>query len=282
MKPAMHLIDTFSYYQSESVEALRRHNQCLTTIKLLCQLTRAVQQHRGATMGYLSGATSFHEKITALQASVEKILLLLNHTEGDQIFNPYKNHLSHISNDWKTIIIGWQDDKVLHNFEFHSHLVNALLKFLRNYIKKQLLPHLNSSGVDYNPLLDVCFIQLPNNIESLAIVRGLSTNAAVVKACGQDSHAKLSYLLKDIPLKNKQLIEKTSHLIPEMTIIKDQNIQLHKFLLSIQMSILDSREITANSETLFALSTDIINAHWSAIEQGIQKIDKLSFHALIQ
>ena len=233
-------------------------------------------------MGYLSGEPSYLDQITPLQISIAKILVFLNLQEIKQAPFIYHDQIANISNDWKTILIGWKDDKVLHNFEFHCHLVETLKKLLRNCMKEHLLPQLNRSGVDYQTLLDAIFIEIPNNIESLAILRGLSTNAAVIKACGSESHAKLSYLLKEIPFQNKQLIAHIGHLMPELKTIKEQNIQLHKFLLSIQMSILDSEEITVDSSTLFTLSTEIINAHWFAIEQGILKVENLSFKTLIQ
>ncbi len=82
-------------------------------------------------------------------------------------------------------------------------------------------------------------------------------------------------------MQNKQLIERIGILMPGITMIKEQNRQLQKYLLSIKMSILESAEITVDSASLFSLSTDIIDAHWTVIEQGIPIVEKRLFQIMI-
>lgn len=281
MIPAVHTIDTSSIHNDALIYAFNQQNRCLTSIKLLCELTKSAQQHRGATMGYLSGEPAFMEKIEQLQLSIERTLLFLQQLDDNQSGCIPKEQLLNISNDWKTILIGWRDDQVMHNFEFHCHLIDTLNKLIRHCVSNQLMPHLNSNGQDQQFLLDTLFVQLPNTIESLAMLRGLSTNVAVIKACGTDSHAKMSYLLKEIPRQHKALIKALSQLMPDITTIKNSQKLLYKFILTIQMSILDSPEITANGSTLFSMSTDIINSLWFTVDQGLQKVENLSYQLLI-
>lgn len=281
MTSALHSIDAGTNQNDALVYAFNQQQQCLASIKLLCQLTKAAQQHRGATMGYLSGEPAFLDQIERSQVSIGRILLFLHQLDNSRQASIPIEQLVNISNDWKTILVGWRDDQVLHNFEFHCHLIDTLNKLIRHCMHSHLLPHLNSQGQDQQLLLETLFAKLPTTIELLAMLRGLSTNVAVIKACGTDSHAKISYLMKEIPRQSKQLVQSISQLLPDVTTIKNSQKLLYKFILTIQMSLLDSPEITANSSTLFALSTELIDSHWLVIDQGMQKIEQLSFQLLI-
>ena len=281
MKTAVHTIDTEMTQNKAVVETFEMNTRCFTNIKLLCQLTKAVQQHRGATMGFLSGEPAFFNQIESLQSKIDKIFLLLNHLgDCNEPIIPI-DQLNNIANDWTTILIGWRDDHLLHNFEFHGHLIDTLNKLIRYCMSTYILVFLDNSDENPRHLLDTILVQLPNTTESLAKIRGLSTNVAVIKACGTESHAKISYLLKAIPEQSKQLVHSLEHLMPDITTIKDHQKEIHRFIITIEMSILNSTEITTNSSQLFAFSTEIIDAHWHVVDLGLQKIENLCYQQLL-
>lgn len=260
--------------------SFKQLTQSITTIKLICSLTKAVQQHRGSTMGYLSGAPAFLPQVEKLQGNIERILTMLADVDAGPKGCIPDDVMQNIHNDWKTILIGWQDDQVMRNFEFHCHLVDSLNKLLKYCMKEQLVQHLQGDN-NHQALLETLFIQLPNNIELIATLRGLSTNVAVIKACGTDSHNKISFLLKEIPKEHKLLLKLIDNFIPGLMAIKDQQKDLYKFLLTIQMTILDTPQVTADSSSVFKMSTDLINVHWNAMDQGIQFVEKLSYEMII-
>ncbi|MGI9294697.1 MAG: hypothetical protein ACR2PS_12005 [Pseudomonadales bacterium] len=234
-------------------------------------------------MSYCSGELSFLPQVENLQYTINRYFNTLEKHNSSEQCSISANALDTISREWKTILLGWHDDHVMQNFEFHGHLLDGIKKLIRTIMKEQLLQTSFNRGRDYRSLLETLLVQLPDNIESLGMLRGLSTNAAVVKACGRDSHVRISYLLKSIPEQNKKLLQSLNQiqeLYPDLSslqTLKKLQRKLHEFLFSIQMNILDSPEISENSTRLFDLSTSIIDTHWFAMEQGIEAIDKLLY-----
>ncbi len=281
-KYIVHLSDTTLSHNDALNVTFNQLQHGLTTIKLLCQLAQLIQQHRGATMAYLSGSRNFLPQIEKLQYSISRVLLLLSELDRSPYHCIQYDLLNHINNDWKTIIIGWQHDQVMPNFEFHSHLIDSLNKLLRLCMMEQLRPLLMGTDNRHESLLDTLFVTFPNSIENLAMLRGLSTNVAVIKACGKDSHTKISFLIKKIEQQNALLFQSINQIIPDIYLIKKYQKPLHKFLLTVKLSILESPEVNVDSDLLFKLSTEIVDAQWMAVSQGIQRVEDLCYRGLIE
>lgn len=264
-----------------------RQQQCITTIKLLSQLTKAVQQHRGASMAVLSGEFSFLTVTNRMSTGIEMLFCILQQQNLNTFTCINNITLKSLLGDWRTITTGWKDDQLMHNFEFHSHLCDTLIKRLRETINQLII--LQSSGEKPHTAaeLESSLIQILDNTELLAILRGLSTNAAVVKACGDDTRTRISFILKEITRRNKLLLQslnrlKDSHPNHSNTnLINQQQKDLHRFLLSIEMTILDNPEIRTDSAHLFKLSTEIVDLHWCAFEQLIHQLEKSTYDQIL-
>ena len=258
--------------------------QCLTTIKLLCQFTKLLQQHRGASMAYLSGDASFDTQLTRLQGDIKNLLLIINSIQRSQQPLLTSQHRHLLSSHWRAILEGWQQDQLIHNFEFHSYLIEELQKMLQACASQLLAMDTTCSGLQ--PLTDLLFGAMFENIEAMAKLRGLSTNAAIVRACGDESHSRISFLIKTIPDQSQQLLEGFQQLpapfddIQTSQTIGQQGKALQRLLLSIQIQILDSINIDINATELFSLSTAIIDSRWQSIGQGVQRIDQQAFDQL--
>jgi hypothetical protein len=284
-KPLMHNPEAASPIIKPPITHLLESAQLLTAIKLLCQSTKAIQHHRGATMAWLSGEESYSTSIKLLQSDIQKIFNLIKHIQKTHPYTITEADLDNMTSNWNSILIGWTRDSVMQNFEFHCHLVEVLKRALRHCDKALIerLPHSHHN----NELTSLLFNNLYDHIESLARLRGLSTNAAIIKACGQDSKAKLSYLLKDIPKQQQEIITYSQKLVPNFDVspifqlIESNEKDLRRLLFSIQIQILESSEINMDSYSLFQLATDIIQNQWHCLGQGIHLVDQFIFDDLI-
>jgi len=104
----------------------------------------------------------------------------------------------------------------------------------------------------------------------------------LAKACGKDSHTKISFLIKKIEQQNALLFQSINQIIPDIYLIKKYQKPLHKFLLTVKLSILESPEVNVDSDLLFKLSTEIVDAQWMAVSQGIQRVEDLCYRGLIE
>ena len=262
-----------------------RHSQCIITIKLLCQLTQALQQHRGACMAFVSGDQAFLPMVAKLQQHISRLLSALAYQPDEQTLLA-NGSLANIDSGWQTILMGWQDDDILLNFEFHGHLIDSIKQVLRNIMREQLMYQLSDRGKSCDSLLHTLLVQIPEVIEQVARLRGLSTNAAVVKACGGDSHARISFLIKEVPVQNERLLDALEDLqsvhgvVPRLQSLKALRMNLQRYLISVQVNILESAHISASGVELFNSSTEIVDALWLAVEEGTQKIESLIFQQL--
>lgn len=264
-----------------------RQQQCLTLIKLLAQLTKAVQRHRGASMSVLSGERGFLSIADTMSKRIETILSVLDQCRFDDVFDGAKELTKNIIERWSLIADDWAQDQLLHNFEFHSHLVDALIGFIRQAIREDFVGKGNEQQQAVFLVFDSALIQLLDTAEMLAILRGLSTNAAVLKTCGPESRSRIGYLLKELPRHHRALLY-TLNRLKEDGIkkdiganIADQQKQMQKFLLSIEITILDNHDISSDSSRLFALSTEFVDLHWDCFEQLVQQLEKRMYEQLL-
>jgi hypothetical protein len=288
MKILKHDFGTGTHQNDARLDRFNEHCQRLTTVKLLCQLTRAAQQHRGATMAFLSGDESYLKQAAKLQADIETILLILDSNESVIISQRENKQFYELLTNWQTIQLGWQSDTIINNFQFHSHFIELLKKQIRLTTNPLLKKEQGGEPSAYlTPLLDLLLHQLFDNIEALAQLRGLSTNAAIVHACGQDFHSRISFLLKDIPKQNILLITSSQSLpkntwpLTSIDSIKQHEKSLQRLLLSIKIQILESPSITIDSLKLFNLATEIIDQRWLGLTDDLQAFDRYIFDQLL-
>lgn len=234
-------------------------------------------------MAHLGGEQMYLPRIERLQEDIHTILLLLKETTGNHTLT--EEDITTLDANWNTILMGWQQDELMQNFEFHSHVVDELKKLLR-HCRQELIVG-NEHRLHFEQLMRFLLETLFDNIESLAKLRGLSANAAVIHNSGHDTQSRIAFLLKEIPEQNRHIISELNALQPfyrHLNTLENLRLQeksLHRLLLNIQIQILDSPDITTNGDALYYLATDIINSRWNELIQGIEVVDQSVFDGLV-
>tara|TARA_R110001592_G_scaffold324870_3_gene604668 strand:- start:75725 stop:76663 length:939 start_codon:yes stop_codon:yes gene_type:complete len=267
-------------------QRLLKHTQYLTNIKLIYRLTSAVQQHRGCTMASLSGCISFFERIKELQAIVNKsfFALKLNNLQLGELM--HRTQLGLAVMDWNAIQQGWQNDTVLDNYEFHGHLIYVLNQMSKQYLDEILEGCEPELKVQHESFFNIILVELLGFIEQIAKLRGLSTNSAVLKTCGLDSYSRITFLIKDIRIKNNELTDQIGILsaeyeyIPSKQKLNKQKQRINKIAKIVETKILNTRVILESSEDLFDLMTEIIDMQWFILGTGLDLADRLIFDGL--
>ncbi|WP_075188226.1 lytic murein transglycosylase [Teredinibacter haidensis] len=270
----------------------RQREDVLTLINQINQLIKVVQKHRGVSMGLLAGDDSYLPRFNSLQAEMEKRLTLLQcfaRSTGGALSDREKENL-HLA--WATIRQDWQDDKLSDNFELHTHFVEqlqAMLSSLSRQMERPLLPELvegdTGAGMSYPRLfkkieiLNFVARQLPDMIEQVAKVRGLSVYAATAGSVDFYSDRKLRYLLQCAREQNDKLRVQAERIhdhvekgLDSFDELKNLELKLLYLLNTVEHDVLSGLEIKTPSQQFFTLATEIIDVYWSLVSDGLLQI----------
>lgn len=267
----------------------RQREDVLSLLNQINQLIKAVQKHRGVSMGILAGDNSFVVGFNILQKQLEKRLATLEcfaHRTGGLLSAREKENLNLA---WMTIRQDWQDDDLSDNFELHTHFVEQLqgmLISLAKQLENPLCPEVvESSGVQdisypklfkQIELLNFVARQLPDMIEQVAKVRGLSVYAASLGSVDFYNDRKLRFLLlcaREQSDKLRHQAERLNELLrgelDSFQELKNLELKLLYLLNTVEQDVLSGVEITTGSQQYFKLATDIIDVYWKVVNDGL-------------
>lgn len=273
----------------------------LTLIKQLIHMIKAVQRHRGMTMGTLGGNQQFREELIHLQVQLERRLELLQAFAGraENLLSPRDQE--NLNNAWLTISRDWQEDTVIDNYELHCHLIEQLLSMVAALGKQLELPTSQSmAGIDsalvnanssananedglhpnrfeYLEVLHFSTRLMPAVAEQIGRIRALATYAAASGQCDKDFAGKLRYVIQCTRVNNEKLRHQTKRLegMQETNLtllgqLKSYEIKLEFLLSMVEADLVNSRQISADSNRLFSLATDIIDIYLKVVDEGVQ------------
>ena len=271
----------------------------LNLIKQLIHLVKAVQRHRGMSMGLLGGNALFREEFTRLQRQIsERLQLFAAFAARVQQLVPVREQ-ENLQSAWVTISHDWQEDSVIDNYELHCHLIEQLLTLLA-LLAKQLeqpmaavLASANeptqiyaTSAVYPNRFkqLEVLHFStrlMPSVAEQIGRIRALATYTAALGYCDIDYASKLRYVIQCTRVNNEKLrhqakrmegiLEKDSPLLSQL---KSYEIKLTFLLNMVEQDVLKEGKINADSNRLFELATDIIDMYLNSVDEGIILIER--------
>lgn len=290
---------------AEYCTAWRRRQDIVTLIRQINQMIKAVQRHRGMSMGLLAGSDLFRGDFVILQRQLQRRLLCL------EVFAVQTRLLSerertNIHHAWQTIHVDWQDDDVIDNFELHSHLIDSLQTITVDLARQLERPvseevaetrriELPEIGGEYPrmfrqiELLHFSTRQAPDMIEQVARIRGLATYAAAKKHCDYHHDRKLRYAISCARKANEKLRQQAERLesivgaeVRTLSMIKTYELKLMFLLSTVEMDILAGNTITAESRQLFRLATEIIDIYIEIVDECIDVVDAWHVHDMEQ
>ena len=254
----------------------------------ILNLSRFIQRHRGAALALLGGDNSFRNQVGALQkqtsAQFDYLQCLNNSADKPMADSEYEQ----LTLGWLTIIKDWENDDLNHSFEFHSHLLELIIRIARQ-LSEQVLA--TPAGVENNDALrsrvdnsftyplhgltQTCVIDLYELVEYLARIRGLGTHMAVIGHTDKELGSKVSFWLQEFRYRkerfdqNIQLIS-SQYLpcIPGLKSLPNLNMKLNYFISLLGHEMTSERTFQVPSHKLFLMGTEIIDGHLAVMDQA--------------
>lgn len=275
----------------------RQRQDAFLLIKQLNHMVIAVQRHRGMSMALLAGSQHFRGNFLTLQKQLERRLASL------EVFAAYtggllkKRDKDNLHNAWHTIRADWQDDDVIDNFELHSHFIEQLQAMVGHLARllerptsvvmkastniKRSWEESPATADALNQVDLLCFAtrQVPEMVEQVARIRGLATYAAAQGYCDYHHDRKLRYCMSCARSSNEQLRAQAERLerslaggLESLSLVKTYELKLMFLLNTVDGDILSGTTITADSQQLFNLATEIIDVYLAVVDEALDVV----------
>lgn len=284
---------------SRFTELFHQRQDSLNLIKQLNHMIKAVQRHRGMSMGLLGGNALFREEFTKLQRQIaERLQLFSAFAVRTHQLIPERDQ-ENLHSAWLTISHDWQEDSVIDNYELHCHLIEQLLALLASLAKQleqpiaAILASANeptqiyaTSAVYPNRFkqLEVLHFStrlMPAVAEQIGRIRALATYTAALGYCDTDYASKLRYVIQCTRVNNEKLRHQAKRMegilekdTPLLNQLKSYEIKLIFLLNMVEQDVLKDGKIIADSNRLFDLATDIIDMYLNSVDEGTALIER--------
>lgn len=272
--------------------------ETLMLVKQVIQMVKAVQRHRGMSMGILGGNEHFREDLLKLQKQTSERLSLFKAfaLRGEQLVAA--RDLDNLFSAWRTISQDWEQDRVIDNYELHCHLIEQQLNLIAQLAKNLEQPFsavlatyseplvVHNNGAVYPnrfkqlEVLHYTTRLMPNVAEQIGRIRALATYIAALGHCDPDYASKLTYVVQCTKVNNEKLrhqakrmeafLEKESPLLSQL---KSYEIKLSFLLNMVEQEILIEGPIQVDSSRLFDVATDIIDMYLSTVDEGVNLLE---------
>ena len=270
-------------YQSHTLR-IAKHDLLVTILTL----SRLIQRHRGATLALLGGDKSFRSQILSLQQQINAqvaFMECLNKASETAISD---NDWSQLTLGWLTIIKDWENDAIHHSFEFHSHLLELILRIARQLSEHCLyqqpfepMPEALENRIEKSFLLPMqnlnqtCVIELYELVEYLARIRGMGTHMAATGHGDTDFDARVSFWLQEFRYRKDRFDQSLQVLpsnylpfLPAMRALPNLNMKLNYFINLLGHEMSAQRSIKVPSHKLFLMGTEIIDGYLNVMDQA--------------
>ncbi len=286
-KPLVHDFDQFS-------RLFLAREDCLLLVGQLNQLMKAVQRHRGISMGMLAGNTDFQSEFQSLQHQLERRLATLEaFARANQLLSDRDKE--NLSLAWATIRSNWEGDNLNDNFELHSHFIEQLLAMIASLAKKLEVPLV--APLEKNSLVPqqgaftqqrmfqqieiLAFVgkDLPSLIEQVARIRGTAAYSAAINSLEGLDERKVRYWVSSLRSQSEKIRSQAeklqgefSELMPGLAQIKQNELHLLQFLNTVESAVFLGKGGREIAHQLFNMATDVIEVYWDVVGEGLSII----------
>ncbi|WP_283788210.1 hypothetical protein QNI23_002545 [Bermanella sp. WJH001] len=264
-----------------NLAALHQNQQlrikALDLVKSLFEQVRVVQQHRAATNAALAGNPFFESKTRVLAREVNSRFKELERQQQDCLDVIDSRQWDDIRNAWQTVHLQWRQDEIIENFELHSHLVKQLLSYIS--ILGNKVEDLIETGSQHQALSHYVLNDVPSFIELLGQIRALGTSTAVVGIMDDACDMRLRFLMGQLQKQQIKVKQQAHHLSQEALDITSSLIdallcepKLERLTGIVMHDLLSGRDIVTSADEIFTLSTQIIDAHYNVMNEGLRML----------
>jgi hypothetical protein len=264
-----------------NLAALHQNQQlrikALDLVKSLFEQVRVVQQHRAATNAALAGNPFFESKTRVLAREVNARFKELERQQQECIDVIDARQWDDIRNAWQTVHLQWRQDEIIENFELHSHLVKQLLTYIS--ILGNKVEDLIETGSQHQALSHYVLNDVPCFIELLGQIRALGTSTAVVGIMDDACEMRLRFLMGQLQKQQIKVKQQAQHLSQEALEITSSLIdallcepKLERLTGIVMHDLLSGRDIITSADEIFTLSTQIIDAHYNVMNEGLRML----------
>ncbi|MCV2402376.1 nitrate- and nitrite sensing domain-containing protein [Marinomonas sp. C2222] len=240
--------------------ARERSIRGISGTKLLIELIKLTQQHRGMHSGYLNGKSEFKEKLLPLAKKVETYY---NDILTFEKKNDYPESLSihYLLKQWQRLLNNKQIQSS-ESFQIHSGLIARQLDAVWDLADEFSLT--SNQKEDIRNVAQQLVKTLPELAESLGQVRALSVQVASKQEMSSDKKLQLLFTLGKIESHHKNLVTP----LPSAT-----NNELTRFVAKVKQDIKTAELTEQNPDILFQEATKVIDDIFVFINSGFDDLN---------
>ena len=270
--------DTNIFIPTDHSDIALTQLNCINAVRIICKLTQSIQQHRGASIACINGDASFYPLTQKLRSNINRLFQILERFDGVNQ-KPKLDNIPSLIEDWRAIEADWRQDTVIHNYEFHCHLLEKLNMYSRRCINDWVItPASQQENDELFQHVKTALFEIPAQIERLGRLRGLCIHTIVSNHCDNDCRIRISFLNKMIRSESPNLYSalkgfNNSKAKDHAELISKKDFKVNSLINSIERDILNVRTIRLDANIFFKKITTLMDIYWAGVERGIQVIE---------
>lgn len=280
--PIIVMIATFVTDINDNLSSLEKRKTGAEYNQLLKKLLQDTQQHRGLSVGFLSGESSYKEELDKKQEDIAKdIQEISGFTISDK-------QLFQADDTWKTLVTAWNDiDSSMETLtvskakEVQTEFIQSLLDYIMQIGDRTDL--ILSDSIQGRYLAQNTISTLPNLTERLGQLRAYGVEVLTSEASTEEQNNKLfslESLIKDslITLQYEmKLMTNGNETIGQALnpLYEDVQQETTQFLSILNERILQSSSSNIKSDEYYSLATDTINKNFELYDAAVNQQAKI-------